>query len=114
VRELRLFGTAHSSGDGKPERLESWSFEPGDPPGVSATRELAIRAQGQRFTITWPGAEDYRVDKVAPKVLDRLQQPLHQQPDPPLEFGARGGLGVSVQGGSVSFRNLTLVPGGAG
>src|SRR5262249_46283887 len=105
-----LSANAFGGGDGKPEPLMTWSIEPDGPPGDGPTRDLAIRVAGQQFTVIWPGADDYTVDKINEKVLDRMRQLLNPQPDPPLAFSAQGGLGVSVQGGSASCRNLTLVP----
>src|SRR5262249_36886406 len=100
-RELRMVGEAYVGGGGMAARVASWSFEPDGPAGDGPTRELAIRAEGQRITVRWPGADDYTVDKMPSKDLDRVRKLLVQQPEPPLEFSARGGLGVSVHGGSV-------------
>jgi hypothetical protein len=60
--------------------------------------------------VSWNGKDEHSIKEIDAPRLDRLQTFLKARPDPPLRFTARGGLGVYVEGGSASFRNLRIVP----
>jgi hypothetical protein len=60
--------------------------------------------------VSWNGKNMDSMREVTADDLNKMQRSFTDRPDPPLRFTARGGLGVYVEGGSASFRNLRIIP----
>jgi serine/threonine protein kinase len=110
-RVFRAFGGLAGQGVGDPKPMGNWPLPPLNPPVVAPERRLAIRADGEQFAATWDEEVVLPRAEIVANDLEQLQELPGRRPDPPLKFSARGGLGVYVDGGSASFRELTIVPG---
>ncbi|HKB05923.1 MAG TPA: serine/threonine-protein kinase [Gemmataceae bacterium] len=111
LQQFRAFGGRAGQGVGDPKRIGKWTLPPLTPPGASPVRHLAIRADGENFAAVWEDEVVLPRAEILANDLERLQELPGRQPDPPLKFSARGGLGVYVDAGSASFRELIIVPG---
>jgi serine/threonine protein kinase len=113
-RVARLHGCQLANGNGEnPEEFKTWEINRDDPVEGGPWRQLGIRASGTTFSVSWGGKDEYALPEITVGKLDKMQMLIRERPDPPLQFSARGGVGVYVSGGSASFRNLTVVPGPA-
>jgi hypothetical protein len=110
-RDFQLFGGPSKRNGGGPKRLDRWVVQPIDVPVSQPMRALAIKADGERFATAWEEKVDDPLAGIPDKDTRALEELLGRRPDPPIRFSARGGLGVYVEGGSVSFRDLVIVPG---
>jgi hypothetical protein len=110
-REVRFHGgTFGPNGDNR-DGGRSWPIGVDRPEPGGPWRKLAIRARRDSFAVAWDGGDEFPVPNLSTDQVTKLQNRGRLEwPDPPLQFTARGGLGVIVDGGSAAVRNLTITP----
>jgi hypothetical protein len=110
-RDVRYHGSPFDGPGDNPEGGRSWPIEQDRPEPGGPWRTLAIRARGDTFAVAFDGGDEVPVPNLRPDQLAKLQnRGVLEWPGPPLRFTARGGLGVTVEGGSAAVRNLTVTP----
>jgi hypothetical protein len=108
---VQFHGSRYDAPGNIPEGGRSWKIEADRPEEGGPWRKLAIRARGDAFAVTWDAEPDYVVPNLRPEQVTKMQNRGGiDWPDPPLHFTARGGLGVTVDGGSAAVRDLTITP----
>jgi hypothetical protein len=89
--------------------LESKSFRADKLAIGGPWRTLEIEARKERIFFHWEGAADYDVRlPLGKSKMNQAQLFLPVRPQLPLEVSPRGGIGLIVQGGSASFRNVVI------
>jgi hypothetical protein len=110
-RVVRFHASRFDGPGDNPEGGRSWKIEADRLEEGGPWRKLAIRARGDAFAVGWDEEPDFAVPNLRPDQVTKLQNRGGiEWSGPPLHFTARGGLGVSVEGGSAAVRNLTITP----
>jgi serine/threonine protein kinase len=111
TREVRFHGSRFNGQGDIRESAGSWTIENDRPEPDGPWRRLAIRARDDTFAVVWDDEDEQQVTNPQPSALARMQnRGAIEWLGPPLHFTARGGLGVTVEGGSVAIRDLTITP----
>jgi hypothetical protein len=106
----RLNASRFNDHGDRPSNLHERTFQTDKPVDGGPWRTLEIRIDGATFSTAWDGQPVLAGQRIADEKVKHLAELFPDGLTPPLRFPGRGGLGVYVEGGAASFRDLVIVP----